>query len=75
MNLKIKKHSKLEKTETTEIHQIEAALKRIAEGTLWYLRQVRRAYQPKTPEGPANSTYVHFLFGLILKYVATTEQV
>jgi len=35
---------------------------------------VRRAYQPKTPEGAANSTYVHFLFGLILKYEATTEQ-
>jgi hypothetical protein len=38
------------------------------------LRQVRRAYRPKTPEGAANSTYVHFLFGLIFKYEATTEQ-
>jgi hypothetical protein len=27
-----------------------------------------------TPEGAANSTYVHFLFGLIFKYKATTEQ-
>ena len=27
-----------------------------------------------TPEGAANSTYVHFLFGLIFKYEATTEQ-
>jgi hypothetical protein len=26
---------------------------------------VRRAYRPKTPEGAANSSYVHFLFGLI----------
>jgi hypothetical protein len=38
------------------------------------LRQVRRAYRPKTPEGAANSSYVHFLFGLIFKYEATTEQ-
>src|SRR5262249_38229122 len=43
-------------------------------GHIWYLRQVRRAYRPKTPEGAANSTYVHFLFGLIFKYEATTEQ-
>jgi len=35
---------------------------------------VRRAYRPKTPEGAANSSYVHFLFGLIFKYEATTEQ-
>src|SRR5262245_40184629 len=28
----------------------------------------------KTPEGAANSIYVHFLFGLIFKYEATTEQ-
>jgi hypothetical protein len=34
---------------------------------------MRRAYQPKTPEGAANSTYVHFLFGLILKCEAATE--
>src|SRR5262249_25992888 len=34
----------------------------------WYLRVI------KTPEGAANSTYVHFLFGLIFKYEATTEQ-
>ena len=33
-----------------------------------------RAYRPKTPEGAANSSYVHFLFGLIFKYEATTEQ-
>jgi hypothetical protein len=32
------------------------------------------AYRPKTPEGAANSSYVHFLFGLMLKYEATTEQ-
>ena len=56
----------IKKTETTEIHQIEAALKRLSEGT-YYLRQVRRAYRPKTPDGAANSTYVHFLFGLIFK--------
>jgi hypothetical protein len=31
---------------------------------------VRRAYQPKTPEGAANSGYVHFLFSLIFKYEA-----
>jgi hypothetical protein len=37
------------------------------------LRQVRRAYRPKTPEGAANSSYVHFLCGLIFKE-ATTEQ-
>src|SRR5215813_13954083 len=43
-------------------------------GHIWYLRQVRRAYRPKTPEGAANSSYVHFLFGLIFKYEATTEQ-
>src|SRR5215813_11924783 len=43
-------------------------------GHIWYLRQVRRAYRPKTPEGAANSSYVHFLFGLISKYEATTEQ-
>jgi hypothetical protein len=35
---------------------------------------VRRAYRPKTPEGAANSTYVHFLFGLIFKYEGTTEK-
>ena len=35
---------------------------------------MRRAYRPKTPEGAANSSYVHFLFGLIFKYKATTEQ-
>jgi integrase len=29
---------------------------------------VRKAYQPKTFEGAANSSYVHFLFGLISKY-------
>src|SRR5262249_48687697 len=28
----------------------------------------------KTPEGAANSRYVHFLFGLIFKYEATTGQ-
>src|SRR5262245_9206628 len=28
----------------------------------------------KTPEGAANSSYVHFLCGLIFKYEATTEQ-
>jgi len=33
-----------------------------------------RAYRPKTPEGAADSSYVHFLFGLIFKYEATTEQ-
>ena len=33
-----------------------------------------RAYRPKTPEGAANSSYVHFLFGLIFKHEATTEQ-
>src|SRR5262249_39031435 len=43
-------------------------------GHIWCLRQVRRAHRPKTPEGAANSTYVHFLFGLIFKYEATTEQ-
>src|SRR6516165_10020346 len=63
----------IEKTETTEIHQIEAALANIR-GHIWYLRQVRRAYRPKTPEGAANSSYVHFLFGLIFKHEATTEQ-
>jgi hypothetical protein len=31
---------------------------------------VRRAYRSKTPEGAANSSYVHFLFGLIFKYQA-----
>jgi hypothetical protein len=35
---------------------------------------VRRADRPKTPEGAANSSYVHFLFGLIFKYEATTER-
>ena len=35
---------------------------------------MRRAYRPKTPEGAANSSYVHFLFGLIFKYEATIEQ-
>jgi hypothetical protein len=35
---------------------------------------VRRAYRPKTPEGAANSSYVHFLFGLIFRYEATAEQ-
>ena len=35
---------------------------------------MRRAYRPKTPEGAANSSYVHFLFGLIFKYEAATEQ-
>jgi hypothetical protein len=29
---------------------------------------------PKTSEGAANSSYVRFLFGLIFKYEATTEQ-
>src|SRR5262249_47800355 len=43
-------------------------------GHIWYLRQVRRVDRPKTPEGAANSSYVHFLFGLIFKYEATTEQ-
>ena len=63
----------IKKTETTEIHQIEAALANIR-GHIWYLRQVRRAYRPKTPEGAANSSYVHFPFGLIFKYEATTGQ-
>jgi DnaK suppressor protein len=63
----------IKKTETTEIHQIEAALKRISEGTYGTCAKVRRAYRPKTPEGAANSSYVHFLFGLIFKYEATTE--
>jgi hypothetical protein len=31
------------------------------------LAPVRRAYRPKTPEGPADSGYVHFLFRLIFK--------
>jgi len=35
---------------------------------------VRRADRSKTPEGAANSSYVHFLFGLIFKHAATTEQ-
>ena len=33
---------------------------------------MRRADRSKTPEGAANSSYVHFLFGLIFKYEATT---
>jgi hypothetical protein len=33
---------------------------------------VRRTYRPETPEGAPNSSYVHFLFGLIFKYEATT---
>ena len=64
----------IEKTETTEIRQIEAALKRISEGTYGTCAKCGRAYRPKTPEGAANSSYVHFLFGLIFKYGATTEQ-
>jgi hypothetical protein len=35
---------------------------------------VRRPYRPKTPEGAADGSYVHFLFGLIFKYEATTEK-
>jgi hypothetical protein len=35
---------------------------------------MRRAYRPKTPEDAANGSYVHFLFDLIFKYDATTEQ-
>jgi RNA polymerase-binding transcription factor DksA len=59
----------IKKTETTEVHQIEAALKRISEGTL---RQVRRTYRPKTPESATNRSDVHFLFSLIFRYEATT---
>ena len=62
----------IKKTETTEVHQIEAALKRNIRGHIWYLRQVRRTYRPKTPESATNRSYVHFLFGLIFKYEATT---
>jgi hypothetical protein len=51
----------IEKTETTEIHQIEAALKRISAGT-WHLRQVRRTYRSETPKGAAYSSYTSGAF-------------
>ena len=52
----------IEMTETTEIHQIEAALKRISEGIYGTCAKCGEPIGPKTPEGAANSGYVHFLF-------------
>src|SRR5262245_52666830 len=64
----------IEKTETTEIHKIEADLKRISEGTYGTCAKCGEPIDPRRLKGAANSSYVHFLFGLIFKYEATTEQ-
>jgi RNA polymerase-binding transcription factor len=56
----------IKKTETTEIHQIEGALKRISEGTYGTCTKCGEPIDPR--RRAANRAYVHFLFGLIFKY-------
>ena len=58
----------IEKTETREIHQIEAALKRISEGTYGTCAKCGEPIDPRRLKALPNSSYVHFPFGLIFKY-------
>jgi len=56
----------IKKTETTQIHQIEAALKRISEGTYGTCAKCGEPIDSR--RGAANSCYLHFLFDLICKH-------